>query len=97
LVVAHPAPCLGLSGSQRSELERMARSSSLGFGYVRQAKALLLAADGVANAEIARRCGVSLPTVREWRARFMTGGVADVGRVRPGRGRRRFGSGGPVS
>ena len=72
---------------QRVALERMARLESLPFRRVRQARALLLAADGVANAEISRRCGVSVPTVREWRSRFETAGVDDVGRVRPGRGR----------
>ncbi|MFH1330894.1 MAG: helix-turn-helix domain-containing protein, partial [Actinomycetota bacterium] len=66
----------------------MARSETAPFRQVRQARALLLAAGGVANAEIARRCEVSLPTVRSWRGRFSGGGVAGVGRVAAGRGRK---------
>ena len=53
-----------------------------------QAKALLLAADGVANLEIARRCDTSVPSVRRWRARFEQDGVDAVGAIRAGRGRR---------
>lgn len=64
----------------------MARSETL--RQVRQARALCLAADRVANAEIARRCEVSVPTVRDWRARFAESGVEGLGEVRRGRGRR---------
>ena len=46
----------------------MARSSSLPHRKVVQAKALLLAGDGVANEEIARRCETTPDTVRRWRA-----------------------------
>jgi transposase len=72
---------------QRSELGVMARSSSLPHRQVRQARALLWAGEGVANAQIARRSGASPKTVRRWRSRFVSEGVAGVGRIRPGRGR----------
>ena len=49
---------------------------------------MLLAADGVANAEIGRRCGTTTVTVRRWRARFAEDGVAGVGVIAPGRGRK---------
>ena len=52
------------------------------------ARALLLAADGVGTNEVARTVGVSPPTVRAWRARFAREGVAGVGKVAPGRGRK---------
>ncbi len=52
------------------------------------ARGLLLAADGVATNEVARQVGVSAITVRAWRGRFSREGVAGVGRVAPGRGRR---------
>ena len=52
------------------------------------AQALLLAADGVGTNEIGRRVGVSAVTVRAWRERFRVEGVAGVGRVAPGRGRK---------
>ncbi len=52
-----------------------------------QASALFLAADGVANEEIARRCHTTPDTVRPWRARFMERGVDAVGVIAPVRGR----------
>jgi transposase len=54
---------------------------------VRTARALLLAADGVANHEIARRVGVTVVSVRRWRERLQRERVAGVGRVAAGRGR----------
>jgi len=53
-----------------------------------QARGLLLAADGVANQEIARRCGVDSDAVRRWRARFTEKGVEGVGVIAKGRGRK---------
>jgi len=50
------APALSLTARQRAELKKMAASSSLPHRQVVQAKALLWAAEGVANQEIARRC-----------------------------------------
>ena len=81
------AEALVISEDQRVELDRLARSYTAPEREVRQAKVLLLAADGVANAQIARRCGVSVPTVRRWRDRFSAEGVGSIGRIRPGRGR----------
>ena len=81
------APPLEMSVDQRSALEQIARSESLSFRKVRQARALLLAADGVANEVTAREVGVSSNTVRAWRKRFSEDGVEGVGVIRPGRGR----------
>jgi len=41
-----------------------------------RARIVLLAADGLPNAEIARRTGTSRPTVVGWRARYDEGGIA---------------------
>jgi transposase len=82
------ASALPVSDEQRSELVVMARSSSLAHRKVVQAKALLLAADGVANEEIARRCETTTDTVRRWRARFAETGVEGVGVIAAGRGRK---------
>jgi len=82
------APALDVSSEQRDELEVMARSSSLPHRQVVQAKGLLLAADGVANEEIARRCKTRPDTVRRWRRRFGEQGVEGVGRIAAGRGRK---------
>ena len=43
---------------------------------------------GFANEEIARRCGVDSDAVRRWRRRFSELGVAGVGVIAKGRGRR---------
>ena len=54
---------------------------------VQRAKILLLAAEGVANSEIAERLGVSRPTVIAWPKRDvgegLTGRLADRGSPRP--------------
>ena len=66
----------------------MANSSVLAHRKVVQARALLLAGDGVANQEIARLSGVDSDTVRRWRARFPEQGPAGVGVIAKGRGRK---------
>jgi len=82
------AAALKVSCSERVELERMARSSSLPHRMVVQASALLLAADGTANEAIARECSTTPDTVRRWRAKFEAGRVGAVGSIAPGRGRK---------
>jgi transposase len=47
-----------------------------------------MAADGVANQEIARRCQVDSDAVRRWRRRFIEQGPAGVGMIAKGRGRK---------
>lgn len=85
IALAPPSP---MTAEQRTELGVMARSSSLPHRKVVQAQGLLLAADGVANEEIARRCETTPDTVRRWRARFAEQGVHGVGVIAPGRGRK---------
>jgi transposase len=82
------APPLNVSVEQREALERIARSGSLPHRTVTQAKALLLAADGVGTNEVARRLDTTDDSVRAWRRRFEVDGVAGVGRIAKGRGRR---------
>ena len=85
MIGALPLP---MSEEQRAALERMARSTSLPHRKVVQARALLLAADGVGTNEVARRCGTTDDSVRAWRRRFADQGVEGVGRIAPGRGRK---------
>lgn len=47
-----------------------------------------MAADGVANSQIAAKVGVTPVTVRAWRGRFADEGLAKLGQVRQGRGRK---------
>src|SRR3954447_21629357 len=77
-----------ITDEQRAGLEAMAKSPSLSHRAVRQARGLLDAADGVGNEEIGRRCGVSANAVRAWRTSFAEGGVAGVGMIAEGRGRK---------
>ena len=80
------APRFELSDDERTALEAMARSTSLPHRVVVQAKGLLLAAEGIANNEIARRCDTTPNAVRRWRSKFDAEGLDGVGRIRPGRG-----------
>src|SRR5487761_221521 len=88
MLTVQTAPPLSVTDEQRSVLEVTSRSTSAPHRAVLQAKALLLAADGVANYEIARRVGVSVQSVRAWRARFASEGIEFVGTIAKGRGRR---------
>jgi transposase len=82
------APALAVTDEQRAALEQMARSMSAPHRVVVQAKALLLAADGVGTNEVARRCVTTNDSVRSWRRRFEVEGIAGVGKIAKGRGRR---------
>ena len=82
------AVALVMSDGQRETLQALARSQTAAHREVQRAEALLLAGDGVANTQIARRVGVKAATVRAWRARFAEEGLAKLGKVRAGRGRK---------
>ncbi len=86
--MSHPAARLPLHAEDGSTLEMWARSATAPHRVVSQAKALLMAGDGVADSRIATALGISRPTVLDWRARFRAEGLDSVGAVRPGRGRR---------
>jgi hypothetical protein len=78
-----------LTEEQRRELERRAAAYSGPHRDVVRAKAILYAADGMTNVEIARRLDQSRQAVSEWRKRFCREGVQGLEeRPRPGRPRR---------
>jgi transposase len=77
-----------MSEGQREALQVLARSQTAPHRQVQRAEALLLAGDGIANTQIARRVGVKAATVRGWRIRFAEEGLAKLGKVRAGRGRK---------
>jgi hypothetical protein len=79
---------LKLSDAQRDTLGVLARSTSAPHQQVQRAQALLLAAAGEANTRIAERVGVTVVTVRSWRTRFAQTGLADLGVIAAGRGRK---------
>ena len=80
---------LELSAGDREALERLARSRVEAHRRVVTAGALLALADGASVRATARSLGVHQDTVRNWRNRFAQTGVAGVGVVAPGRGRKR--------
>ena len=86
--MSHAAAALQMTEAQRATLGAIAKSTTAAHGEVLRARALLLAADGAANSQIARDVGVSLPTVRDWRSRFVSEGLGKFGEVRKGRGRK---------
>jgi transposase/transposase-like protein len=79
---------LSMSAGQYESLTVLARSSSAAHREVQRAKVLLMAAEGVANSTIAASVGVTAVTVRSWRDRFASEGLAKLGVVREGRGRK---------
>jgi transposase len=69
------APALVLREGDLNKLSDLARLPSVPSGLAKRARMILLAADGVPNAEIARVTGVSRPTVISWRDRYVSGGI----------------------
>src|SRR5215213_5467662 len=77
---------LAASPKQLAELQTWLRSPSLPSGLAQRARIITLAADGVANSEIAELLGCSRQTVITWRQRFTRSGIAGLtDRPRPGR------------
>ncbi len=70
------APALALREGDRRVLGDLARLPSVPSGLAKRARIVLLAADGMPNAQIARTVGVSRPTVIGWRERYLQGGIA---------------------
>jgi transposase len=77
-----------VTSGQQGILEELSRSRVAAFRDVQRARVLLLAADGVANTQIAVTLGVSPTTVKTWRERFEEDGLTAFGVIRPGRGRK---------
>jgi len=73
---------------QREAMAVIAKSQAAPFRQVQRARVLLLAADGVANVRIAEQAGVTVPTVGRGVHAFEHEGLAKLGKVRAGRGRK---------
>ena len=72
------AAALMLREGDRDRLSRLARLPSVSSGLAKRARIVLLAADGLPNAEVARLTGVSRPTVLAWRTRYEQGGIGGL-------------------
>jgi hypothetical protein len=70
------APALILREGDRQRLGELARLPSVPSGLAKRARMVLLAADGMPNAQVARMSGVSRPAVIGWRDRYRHGGIA---------------------
>jgi len=77
-----------LSPSERTTIERWARSKSLPLRLVMRAQIIRLAAEGVFSHEIAHALGVSRPTVQLWRERFLALRLAGLEKDAPRPGRK---------
>jgi transposase len=86
--VTRAAAPLVLETGQRELLDSLAKSRTVEHRLVQRAQVLLRAADGVSNADNAVLAGVTRMTVRAWRAEFAERGLADLGKVAAGRGRK---------
>ena len=64
-----------LSPEDRDRLEALIINRNTVQKHVRRARIVLLAGDRVGTEEIHRRLGVSKPTIRRWRTRYVEAGV----------------------
>lgn len=78
---------LKASKRTRGKLERMAFASSAEYRLVMRARLIVLALDGVGNAAIARKLGVSVRSVYDWTERFARRPKLSTLRDRPRSGR----------
>lgn len=84
--MANRARAIALAASERAELERLRRATSVPAGLSRRAHAVVLMADGLPGVEVARRTGYTPVQVSRLRRRFAAERVAGLAdRPRPGR------------
>jgi transposase-like protein len=69
------AAVLRLDDGDRATLMTWSRSSSVRAGVAVRARVVLAVADGEGPSSVARRLGVSRPTVTLWRDRFLANGL----------------------
>jgi len=73
---------------QRVELDKVVRSRRTPQAVAQRARIVLMTADGISPGAIGEQLGVSQPTVRKWRARYVEDGLAGLrNEPRPGRPR----------
>jgi transposase len=82
-----PAAALPIAPEDRAVLRHWSSATHAPAALVKRARILLLAAEGVANTEIAERLGISRPTVIAWRKRYLREGLTGQLADRPRRGR----------
>ena len=75
-----------LSPAERVQLEHWQRSTTIEARLAKRGQIILLRAEGLALAEMARRLGVGRRIVRTWLKRFLNQRLAGLS-DKPGRGR----------
>ena len=84
----HPLVPLTLTDEQQHQLNGIAHSATLPHALVQRAGMILASAEGLSNAAVARRFGVTPQTVGKWRRRFRAAGIEGLhDELRPGRPR----------
>jgi transposase len=81
-----PKAVLVLTDEERETLGRWARRATSSQALASRSRIVLACAEGLSNVEVAKRLGVSRPTVGKWRTRFLSDrldGLLDE--KRPGR------------
>ena len=73
-----PSPAIEISDEDRLRLESWTRSPTVSAGHVQRARIVLSVAEGAGTTAVARRLGVSRPTVIKWRDRFAVHGIAGL-------------------
>jgi transposase len=79
---------LQLSPEERSQLQKWAAAPGTPQQVALRCRIVLAALEGEDNVSIALEQGVSRPTVQLWRRRVHEGGIGEVWKVAPGRGRK---------
>ena len=67
-------PEIVLTKEERSQLQRLVRARTTGQQLALRARIVLLAAEGLSTAEVARRLHLDIDTVRQWRAHWQAWG-----------------------
>jgi putative transposase len=79
---------IDLSKVQRAELQKLVRSRRTAQAVAQRARIVLMTAEGIGPAAIGVHLGISQPTVRKWRERYVDQGLAGLrSEPRPGRPR----------
>ncbi len=77
------APMIVVTGDERDELTRLARSKLSSVRLALRARIILLAADGLQNKEIAEQLEIGRVQVSRWRERYLESGLAGIERDLP--------------
>lgn len=77
-----------LTELQRAELQKVARSRRTPQAVAQRARIVLMTADGTGPSAIGEELGISQPTIRKWRTRYVEQGLPGLrSEPRPGRPR----------